>query len=85
MSDSDGTNGAGGISPRGRNKRGSALLVLAAGLLLFAAVVGTAFYLLRPTTLRIAVGPSGSSDLQLIQGLAQYFAQEGNTVRLTVV
>ena len=85
MSNSDGVTDTGEISPRGRNKRGSALLVLAAGLLLFAAVVGTAFYWLRPTTLRIAVGPSGSSDLQLIQGLAQNFAQEGNTVRLTVV
>jgi TRAP transporter TAXI family solute receptor len=85
MSNSDGVTGAGGISPRGRRKRGSALLVLAAGLLLFAAVVGTAFYLLRPTTLRIAVGPPGSSDLQLIQGLAQNFVQEGNSVRLSVV
>ena len=85
MSNSDGVTNAGEISPRGRTKRGSALLVLAGGLLLFAAVVGTAFYWLRPTTLRIAVGPSGSSDLQLIQGLAQNFAQEGNTVRLSVV
>jgi TRAP transporter TAXI family solute receptor len=85
MSNSDGVTGAGEISPRNRRKRGSALLVLAAGLLLFAAVAGTAFYLLRPTTLRIAVGPSGSNDLQLIQGLAQNFAQEGNTVRLSVV
>jgi TRAP transporter TAXI family solute receptor len=85
MSSSDDLTGADEISPRGRNKRGPALLVLAAGLLLFAAVVGTAFYLLRPTTLRIAVGPSGSSDLQLIQGLAQNFAQEGSTVRLSVV
>jgi len=84
MSNSDGTS-AGEISTHGRQKRGSALLVLAAGLLLFAAVVGTAFYLLRPTTLRIAVGPAGSSDLQLVQGLAQHFAQEGSTVRLSVV
>jgi TRAP-type uncharacterized transport system substrate-binding protein len=85
MSSSDGFTGAGEISPRGRRKRGSALLVLAAGLLLFAAVAGTAFYLLRPTTLRIAVGSSGSSDLQVIQGLAQNFAQEGSSVRLSVV
>jgi TRAP transporter TAXI family solute receptor len=59
--------------------------VLAAGLLLFAAVVGAAFIVLRPTTLRIAVGPAGSTDQQLIQGLAQHFAQEGNSVRLSVV
>jgi TRAP transporter TAXI family solute receptor len=85
MSSSDGPTGAGEASLRGRKKRGSALLVLAGGLLLFAAVVGTAFYFLRPTTLRIAVGPSGSSDLQLVQGLAQNFAQEGSPVRLSVV
>lgn len=77
--------GAGEISPRIRRKRGSALLALATGLLLFAGVVGTAFYMLRPITLRIAVGPSGSSDLQLIQGLAQKFAQENSSVRLSVV
>jgi TRAP transporter TAXI family solute receptor len=85
MSNSDGVINSGETSPRGRKKRGPALLVLAVGLLMFAVVVGTAFYVWRPTTLRIAVGPSGSSDLQLIQGLAQNFAQEGNTVRLTVV
>ncbi|MBV8926985.1 MAG: TAXI family TRAP transporter solute-binding subunit [Bradyrhizobium sp.] len=85
MSSSDGLTGTGENAPRGRKKRGSALLVLAAGLLLFAAAAGTAFYLLRPTTLRIAVGPPGSGDLQLIQGLAQNFAQEGSSVRLSVV
>jgi TRAP transporter TAXI family solute receptor len=85
MPSSDSLTGAGGISPRLRREKGSALLVLAASLLLFAAVVGTAFYWLRPTTLRIAVGPSGSSDLQLIQGLAQKFAQDGSSVRLSVV
>ena len=85
MSSSDGVTGPGEISPRIRRKRGSALLALAIGLLLFAGVVGTAFFMLRPTTLRIAVGPSGNSDLQLIQGLAQKFAQENSSVRLSVV
>ena len=85
MSSSDGVTGAAEILPRGRKKRGSALLALATGLLLFAGVVGTVFYILRPTTLRIAVGPSGSSDLQLIQGLAQRFAQDNSSVRLSVV
>jgi TRAP transporter TAXI family solute receptor len=59
--------------------------VLAAGLLMFAAIVGATFILLRPTTLRIAVGPSGSTDQQLIQGLAQHFAQESSAVRLSVI
>jgi TRAP transporter TAXI family solute receptor len=85
MSSSDEVTGAGETSPRSRHKRGPALLVLAVGLLMFAVMVGAAFYWLRPTTLRIAVGPSGSSDLQLIQGLAQNFAQEGSSVRLSVV
>jgi TRAP transporter TAXI family solute receptor len=83
MSSSDGETGAG--EPRGRRNKGSPLLVLAAGLLMFAAIVGATFILLRPTTLRIAVGPSGSTDQQLIQGLAQHFAQESSAVRLSVI
>jgi TRAP transporter TAXI family solute receptor len=59
--------------------------VLAAGLLLFAAMVGTAFLLLRPTTLRIAVGPAGSDDHKIIQAMAQNFADESGSVRLSVV
>ena len=82
MSPSDGLNAD--MSPRGRN-RGSPFLLLAAGLLIFAAVAGAAFLLLRPTTLRIAVGPPGSDDQKLIQGLAQSFAHEGSPVRLTVI
>jgi len=53
--------------------------------LLFAAAAGAAFIILRPTILRIAVGPAGSSDQQLIQALAQSFAREGDAVRLSVV
>ena len=83
MSSSDGETGGG--EPRGRRSKGSPLLVLAAGLLMFAAIVGATFILLRPTTLRIAVGPSGSTDQQLIQGLAQHFAQENGAVRLSVI
>ena len=59
--------------------------MLAAGLLFFAAAVGAAFIVLRPTTLRIAVGPAGSDDLQLVQAMAQTFATEGASVRLTVI
>jgi len=85
MSSSDGLTSASQLSLRRRKRKGSALLLLAAGLLLLAAAVGVAFLLLRPTTLRIAVGPSGSSDQQLIQGLAQNFAQERSAVRLSVI
>lgn len=82
MSSSDGLDT--GPSPRGRNQS-SPFLLLAAALLIFAAIAGTALLLLRPTTLRIAVGPPGSDDQKLIQALAQSFAHEGGPVRLTIV
>jgi TRAP transporter TAXI family solute receptor len=53
--------------------------------MLFAAVVGVTLILLRPVTLRIAVGPPGSNDMQLIQAMAQHFSREGASVRLSVV
>ena len=82
MSSSDGLDTS--PSPRGRNQS-SPFLLLAAALLIFAAIAGTALLLLRPTTLRIAVGPPGSDDQKLIQALAQSFAHEGGPVRLTIV
>jgi TRAP transporter TAXI family solute receptor len=82
MSVSDGPNAD--LSPRSR-KSGSPFLILAAGLLLFAAIAGASFLILRPITLRIAVGPSGSDDQKLIQALALAFAQKGSPVRLTVI
>jgi TRAP transporter TAXI family solute receptor len=85
MSSSDGLTGAADPSFRGRKRNGAPLLVLAAALLLFAAAVGTAFLLLRPATLRIAVGPAGSDDHKIVQALAQNFANEGSSVRLSVV
>src|SRR5882724_13623152 len=84
MSSSDRLNGTGDLSLRGRKRR-SPFLVLSAGLLLFAAVVGAVVIILRPTTLRIAVGPAGSNDQHLIQALAQRFAHDGDTVRLSVI
>jgi len=84
MSSLDGSPGSADLAARGRRK-GSPFLVLAAGLLFFAAAVGAAFIVLRPTTLRIAVGPAGSDDLQLVQAMAQTFATEGASVRLAVI
>src|SRR5215475_8508562 len=84
MSLLDGSSGSANLALRSRRK-GSPFLVLAAGLMFFAAAVGVAFIMLRPTTLRIAVGPAGSDDLQLVQAMAQTFATEGASVRLTVV
>src|SRR5579864_3498978 len=74
------------VSPSlGRRKRSSPFLLIAAALLIFAAVVGAAFLLSRPATLRIAVGPAGSDDQKLIQALAQTFINEGSPVRLNVI
>src|SRR5277367_5877041 len=84
MSSSDGSNDN-SAQPVRRNKRSSPFLVLAACLLIFAAAVGTAFLLLRPSNLRIAVGPPGSDDMKLIQALAQSFANDGSSVRLSVI
>src|SRR5258708_37253918 len=72
--------------PRPRKKRKSyALLILAAGMLAFGVAAGTLYYVLRPVTLRIAVGPPGSEDQKLIQLLAQTFARDGNAIRLTPI
>jgi TRAP transporter TAXI family solute receptor len=72
-------------TPRSRRRKNSALLLLAAGLFIFTAVAGTSYLLLRPVTLRIAVGPPGSDDQKLIQGLAQAFARDGSSVRLAPI
>jgi TRAP-type uncharacterized transport system substrate-binding protein len=60
-------------------------LILAAGIFLFGAAAGTLYYILRPVTLRIAVGPPGSDDQKLIQALAQTFNRDGNPVRLSPI
>jgi TRAP transporter TAXI family solute receptor len=82
MSTSDGSGTD--LPPRSR-KDGSPFLILAAGLLLFAALAGTIFLVTRPTILRIAVGPSGSDDQNLIQALSEAFAREGRPVRLSLI
>src|SRR5215208_2486232 len=72
-------------SRRRRQRRGYALLILAAGMLAFGVAAGALYYVLRPTTLRIAVGPAGSEDQKLIQLMAQTFARENSSVRLSLV
>ena len=52
---------------------------------MFAAIAGGSFAILRPTTLRIAVGPPGSDDQNLIQALAKSFTRDGSPVRLSVI
>jgi TRAP transporter TAXI family solute receptor len=68
-----------------RKRRNYSLLILAAGILLFGMAAGTLFYVLHPVTLRIAVGPPGSDDQKLIQVLAQTFAHDGSSVRLSPI
>jgi TRAP transporter TAXI family solute receptor len=55
------------------------------GIFLFGVAAGTLYYALRPVTLRIAVGPAGSEDQKLVQLMAQTFAHEGATVRLSPI
>lgn len=71
---------------RPRRKRKSyALLILAAGIFLFGVAAGSLYLILRPVTLRIAVGPAGSDDQKLVQALAQTFARDGSQIRLAPI
>ena len=72
-------------TPRGRKRRNSSLLMLAAGLLFFGIAAGALYYVLRPVTLRIAVGPAGSDDQKLVQALAKAFTHDGSPIRLSVI
>src|SRR5882724_2234193 len=74
-----------GAPLRRRKRKDYSLLVLAAGLLLFAAAAGALYFALRPVTLRIAVGPPGSDDQKLIGALAQTFTHDGSSVRLAPI
>jgi TRAP transporter TAXI family solute receptor len=70
----------------GRKRRKNySFLILAAGLFAFGAAAGGLYLVLRPTTLRIAVGPAGSEDQKLIQALVQPFAVDSSPVRLSVI
>jgi TRAP transporter TAXI family solute receptor len=74
-----------GIARRRRKRRNYLFLILAAGILLFGAAAGSLYLFLRPTTLRIAVGPPGSDDLKLVQALALMFARDRSSIRLTPI
>ena len=90
MSPSDGSNGVEEPSLelpplRSRKRKSYRFLVIAVALLVFAAIAGTTYLALRPSTLRIAVGPAGSEDQQLIEALARSFIQNGSQVRLSLI
>jgi len=61
------------------------IFVLVSGLLCFAAAAAGLYLVLRPQTLRIAVGPPGSDDVKIIQAMSQTFARERSHVRLSPV
>ena len=61
------------------------LIVLALGFVVFGAAATALFYVLQPVTLRIAVGPAGSEDYQVIQAMAEAFEEESRTVRLSPI
>ena len=55
------------------------------GFVIFAAAAATLYYALRPTSLRIAVGPAGSNDYKVIEAMTEAFARESRTVRLSPI
>lgn len=77
--------GSPGAPSRTRRKSMIALAIL--GLIALVATGATASYLalVRPTPLRIAVGPANSEDLRVIQVLAQAFGRERSRIRLRIV
>lgn len=70
--------------PPAKSRR-SATMIIAA--LLLAAVflsAGGVYFFMKPTTLRVAVGPSGSDDARLVQTIAQIMARDRSNVRLKI-
>lgn len=70
---------------RRRKRKSYALLILVAGIFLFGAAASALYLFLRPTVLRIAVGPPNSDDQKLIQTLTQLFARERSSIRLAPI
>ena len=61
------------------------LILLGLGFVVFGAAAAALFYVLQPETLRIAVGPAGSDDHQVVQAMAEAFDEESRTIRLAPV
>ncbi|MGY2843349.1 TRAP transporter TAXI family solute receptor [Bradyrhizobium sp. USDA 4509] len=68
-----------------RRRSNSLLLVLVVGFLFFGAAAGALYYALQPEVLRIAVGPPGSNDHKVVQAMADAFASESRTIRLSPI
>ena len=61
------------------------LIVLALGFVVFGTAAAALFYILQPETLRIAVGPPGSDDHQVVQAMAEAFEEESRTIKLSPI
>jgi TRAP transporter TAXI family solute receptor len=76
-----GTPARAAATPRQRSSR-ALLIGIAAVLALIATIGGITYYVYRPVTLRIAVGPPNSDDVKVVQSIAQIFATDRKYVRL---
>jgi TRAP transporter TAXI family solute receptor len=85
MSPTDPTEASNRAPRRRQKRRRFSIFILFAGILVFVAAAGALYYALRPQTLHIAVGPSGSDDQKLVQALAQTFARQQSAVRLSPI
>src|SRR5258707_8313952 len=68
-------------SPRSA-KRKMMFVTLAGVLAIVGTLAGAYYFAMQPVTLRLAVGPPNSHDVQLVQTLAQAFAQTPNYIPL---
>ena len=74
-----------GAARRRLRRRNASLLILAAGIFVFGLAAGALYFLFRPVTLQIAVGPAGSDDVKLVQAFAQAFSRDNSAVRLKAI
>src|SRR5689334_23271786 len=68
-----------------RRRRNSLLVMLAIGTIVFGAASAGLYYVLRPATLTIAVGPPGSDDDKVVGAIAQAFIGESRSIRLSPI
>lgn len=79
-----------GVSVRRRTRKTTVLAILTAFITVIAAVSAGVYYLNRPVTLRIAVGPPNSDDVKVVQSIARVFdpkamGRDRSTIRLRLV
>ena len=66
-------------------RRKMTLIALAGVMAALGSVAATYYFMMRPVTLRIAVGPPNSDDAKVVQTLTQSFLREKNHIRLRPV